>query len=80
MLSGGARKDHGATILTSTVLLLSIIGQVQTLTAAQARAQGGENATVCGTVTNDEETEQFRPAVVGRASPSPVCACRSAEG
>ena len=42
------------------LLLWASIGQAQTLTAAQAKAHEGENATVCGTVTGEHTAMRSR--------------------
>jgi hypothetical protein len=41
------------TSFLAALLLWASIGQAQTLTAAQAKAHEGENATVCGIVTGE---------------------------
>jgi hypothetical protein len=42
------------------LLLLASVAQAQTLTAAQAKAHVGENATVCGTVASEHTATSSR--------------------
>jgi hypothetical protein len=44
----------------AALLLWASIGQAQTLTAAQAKAHEGENATVCGTVASEDTAKSSR--------------------
>jgi hypothetical protein len=42
------------------LLLMASVGQAQTLTAAQAKAHEGENATVCGKVASEHTATSSR--------------------
>jgi hypothetical protein len=42
------------------LFLLASIGQAQTITAAQAKAHGGENVTVCGIVASEHTAASSR--------------------
>ncbi len=46
--------------VAATLLFWASIGQAQTLTAAQAKAHEGENATVCGTVASEHTATRSR--------------------
>ncbi len=46
--------------VVATLLLSTSIAQAQTLTAAQAKAHEGENATVCGTVASEHTATRSR--------------------
>ena len=47
-------------VMIPALLLLASIAQAQTLTAAQAKAHVGENATVCGTVVSEHTATSSR--------------------
>src|SRR5271165_234416 len=47
-------------VVVAALLLSASIGQAQTLTAAQAKAHEGENATVCGTVASERTATSSR--------------------
>lgn len=49
-----------ALVVVAALLLSASIGQAQTLTAAQAKAHEGENATVCGTVASERTATSSR--------------------
>ena len=61
------------TEFTSTMLLLTAIGQTQTLTTAQARAQDGETATVCGVKASEHVAAGSRgkPTFIDLDAPFP---------
>ena len=49
------------TVTVAALLLLTAsLGQAQSLTTAQAKAHGGENATVCGTVASERTATSSR--------------------
>ena len=62
------------TIVYITALLFcASIGQAQTLTASQAKAHVGENATVCGTVAGEHTATRSRgePTFINLDAPYP---------
>jgi hypothetical protein len=48
------------TRFAATMLLMTAIGQAQTLTTAQARAHDGDNATVCGVLASEHVAASSR--------------------
>ena len=46
--------------VVAALLLTASFGQAQSLTTAQAKAHGGENATVCGTVASERTATSSR--------------------
>jgi hypothetical protein len=61
------------TRFTATMLLMTAIGQAQTLTTAQARAHDGDNATVCGVIASEHVAAGSRgkPTFIDLDTPFP---------
>ncbi len=57
----------------AALLLFSAVGQCETITASQAKAHQGENATVCGTVASEHTAMRSRgePTFIDLGAPYP---------
>jgi hypothetical protein len=64
---------HHAVRFTAAMLLMTTIGQTQTLTTAQARAHDGETATVCGVIASEHvaATSRGKPTFIDLDAPFP---------
>jgi hypothetical protein len=60
----------------ASLLLLTSIGQAQTLTTAQAKAHIGENATVCGKVVGEKTATSSKGEPMPRSGDSPPSSMR----
>jgi hypothetical protein len=62
-----------STGFVTTLLLMTAIGQTQTLTSAQARAHDGETATVCGIIATEHVAARSRgkPTFIDLDAPFP---------
>ena len=70
---GEDMKKVKTIVYITALLLCASIGQAQTLTASQAKAHVGENATVCGTVAGEHTATRSRgePTFINLDAPYP---------